>query len=99
MGHVILFDQSFLGGNHKHVLAAVPDLEEAGALDANFAGPVWSFVVLEGNWQLFARPQFNDAYADIYGPGLYEFANDDVSSTNPLGSLRPSAAAATQYGD
>ncbi len=99
MGHLILFNQSLLGGQHQHVVADQPDLASLLAQNSSFSGPVWSFVVMSGTWQLFAGADYTDPYGDLYGPGLYEFGNDDITANNPIGSLSQTSQEPTITGD
>lgn len=95
MPHVILFDNIFLHGNHKHVVAAEPNL--AAPEDSFFNDRTQSFVILDGYWQFYQDINFQNPYPglfgpdpDILGPGLYELGQDQGGVVaNTLSSLQP----------
>lgn len=99
MGQVILFDDFWLKGNHKHVVGDQPDL--AASDDSSFNDKTLSFVILSGNWQFFRGVNFQTPYAagDVLGPGVYELGYPVNATPATLSSLRQTTLAATTHGD
>jgi hypothetical protein len=95
MAHIILFENAFQRGAHKHVVAAEPNL--AAPEDSWFNDRTSSFVILSGNWQLYQDINFQNPFPRVFGPGIYAVAQG--ASDNTISSLQPTTAAATQTGD
>jgi Beta/Gamma crystallin len=87
--HVLLFQNSFFHGAHKHVFSAERNLNAPD--DDSFNDAVSSVAVLNGNWAFYRHYDFGDRYPSALGPGGYPFVgfvqiqNDDMSSLQPVG--------------
>ena len=87
MVHVVLFKNANFHGDHKHVVAAEPNLTAGD--DHGFNDAVSSLVVLDGNWRFYVDAGFKNPYPTVLGPGLYpslspaKIANDSMSSLQP----------------
>ena len=87
MAHVVLFKNANFHGDHKHVVAAEPNLNASD--DHGFNDAVSSLVVLDGNWRFYVDAGFKNPYPAVLGPGLYpslspaKIANDSMSSLQP----------------
>jgi hypothetical protein len=90
MVHVVLFKNANFHGDHKHVVAAEPNLNAGD--DHGFNDAVSSLVVLDGNWRFYVNAGFKNPYPTVLGPGLYPsveavgIANDALSSLQPVRS-------------
>jgi hypothetical protein len=99
MGHVILFNDGFFHGAHKHVFEDYPNLN-AGDDNPNFNDEgTKSIVVLEGVWEFFKDWEFGpNPSLGMLGPGLYHTvydalgsqAKDNISSLREVDSGRSS---------
>ena len=69
MAHVVLFKNANFHGDHKHVMAAEPNLNASD--DNGFNDAVSSLVVLDGNWRFYVDAGFKNPYPAVLGPGLY----------------------------
>ena len=69
MVQVVLFKNANFHGDHKHVVAAEPNLNAGD--DHGFNDAVSSLVVLDGNWRFYADAGFKNPYPMVLGPGLY----------------------------
>jgi hypothetical protein len=65
MAQVILFEDAYYHGEHKHVFVAEPNFRQ------DFNQQVSSLVVLNGNWAFYVDPNFQTPNPPIFGPGLY----------------------------
>ena len=87
MPHVILFRNAQFHGDHRHILAAEPNLNDPD--DSSMNDAVSSLAIFEGNWRFYADSGFHRPYDMILGPGLYPtlagtgIRNDDMSSLMP----------------
>jgi hypothetical protein len=87
MVHVVLFKNANFHGDHKHVVAAEPNLNASD--DHGFNDAVSSLVVLDGNWRFYVDAGFKNPFPAVLGPGLYpslspaKIANDQMSSLQP----------------
>jgi len=73
MAHVILFEHQYLFGAHKHVFDnPFPTLYRAAqGDDPDMNDQTSSLVVLEGDWEFFADPNFENQFGGTVGPGVY----------------------------
>ena len=60
MVHVVLFKNANFHGDHKHVVAAEPNLNASD--DNGFNDAVSSLVVLDGNWRFYMDAGFKNPY-------------------------------------
>jgi hypothetical protein len=91
MGHIILFDEGFFHGAHKHVFEDYPNLNGPGDDHFNDKGTK-SIVVLEGVWEFFKDWEFqpDNPSLGMLGPGLYHTVYDSLGSQakDNISSLR-----------
>jgi hypothetical protein len=79
LAQLILFADANLDGAHKHCYDSVAFLDD-------FNDVTSSFVILEGNWQLFINANFDGQTGGTFGPGIYSWVgnvgvdNDAISS-------------------
>jgi hypothetical protein len=92
LGHVLLFKDAGLRGDHKHVFNLEKNL--AAEDDDGFNDATSSIAVLEGNWFTYRDVQLQRAYDTVLGTGLFPqvqavgIANDDLSSLSLAGDRR-----------
>jgi hypothetical protein len=92
MAHVILFEHQYLFGAHKHVFESNPSLYRATqGDDFDMNDKTSSLVVLEGDWEFFADPNFENQLGGTVGPGVYSSITDALGggSNDKITSLRP----------
>jgi hypothetical protein len=81
MAQIILFEDVYFHNGHKHVFFAQPNFDHV------YNKRVSSLVVLEGNWALYADPNYQTPNPPICGPGLYTHLPagiEKVSSLQPV---------------
>jgi hypothetical protein len=99
---VILFENAFFEGHHKHVFLAIENLSVL--IDPfNFNDKTSSLVVIEGEWQFFRDWQYENPFQNILGPGIYPSitaalgasANDTITGLRPVETIarKPGTAA------
>jgi hypothetical protein len=96
MAHVVLFKNANFHGDHKHVMAAEPNLNASD--DHGFNDAVSSLVILEGNWRFYADAGFRNPYPAVLGPGLYPSLGPAKIANDSMSSLQPTDEAATVTG-
>lgn len=90
MGEIILYQNSNMRGDHRHVFNMEADLKHPE--DPTFNDAVSSFVILKGVWKLYRDTNYKNAYDGEFGQGTYErtdsygVRNDEMSS---LKCIRP----------
>lgn len=90
--HVILFEHPRFRGAHKHVFSEEPNLNDS--LDDFFNDKTSSIVILEGDWEFFIDPHYQNKLGEgTLGPGLYPNVdvlgprgNDSITSLRPVDS-------------
>lgn len=97
MAHIILYTGYWLKGEHKHVVSDESNL--AAPEDSFFNDRTRSFVILNGNWQLFRDINCQNPFPHIYGPGVYELADVVGVPIDTVSSLRATTQPATMHGD
>ena len=96
MAHVVLFKNANFHGDHKHVMAAEPNLNASD--DNGFNDAVSSLVVLDGNWRFYVDAGFKNPYPAVLGPGLYPSLSPAKIANDSMSSLQPTAEPATVTG-
>jgi hypothetical protein len=96
MSHVVLFKNANFHGDHKHVVAAEPNLNASD--DHGFNDAVSSLVVLDGNWRFYVDSGFKNSYPVVLGPGLYPSVTAVKIGNDSMSSLQPTNEAATVTG-
>ena len=96
MVQVVLFKNANFHGDHKHVVAAEPNLNAGD--DHGFNDAVSSLVVLDGNWRFYADAGFKNPYPMVLGPGLYPSLSPAKIANNSMSSLQPTNEPATVRG-
>ena len=90
--HVILFEHLYFHGAHRHVIGnkGEANLNARDDDDFNDKGTK-SFIILEGDWEFFADPNFENQLGGTLGPGSYKSVNQDLEagSDNQISSLCP----------
>ena len=96
MAHVVLFKNANFHGDHKHVMAAEPNLNASD--EHGFNDAVSSLVVLDGNWRFYVDAGFKNPYPAVLGPGLYPSLSPAKIGNNSMSSLQPTDEPATVRG-
>jgi hypothetical protein len=95
VAHVILFSETALFGEHRHVFAAQQNLGIDIANRSNEA--TQSFWILDGHWQFFREGKFKTPFPVgsgtpiVLGPGAYRNIKQALgpASAGNIASLRP----------
>jgi hypothetical protein len=92
VAQVILFENAFFEGHHKHVFEGIENLSVL--IDPfNFNDKTTSIVVIEGEWQFFKDFKYENPFPNILGPGIYSNiaaalglanANDTITGLRPV---------------